>query len=399
MGIIARLALTIPNHHSQPARGPTDTPGSNPELEIFTEAVDWGGTERVVQTLADHFPGAPIVANHFSGLLSPGADAPPWTARARLIPSGRRKRHFLGPLYGRRLATAPAPRGVVLTLSCGGWGLAAPVRPGGRLVCYSTGLPPALYGETNLYLRTEMAPLRPLMTCGLPALRAYYRLLMRRPHRVLTVSRSSAHAIERVYGRSAQVIHPPVRTEFFTPAPRARRHFLAVARLVPQKRLNVLLDAFRVLGEPLIIAGRGLWLDRLRSNAPSNVRFTGWVADRTLRELYRSSRALICPSIEEFGIVMAEAHACGTPVIAPRAGGARDIVDQAATGVLVDDLDHRSLADVAAGIDEADFDPVACRTSAERFAEERFVTRIKQVLDEELLAAGDAEGLRWPLER
>ncbi len=148
---------------------------------------------------------------------------------------------------------------------------------------------------------------------------------------------------------------------------------------------------FALLREALVIVGRGPWLDRLRSSAPSNVRFTGWVDDPTLRELYRSSRALICPSVEEFGIVMAEAHACGTPVIAPRAGGARDIVDWPATGVLVDDLDHRSLAEAVGSFGDADFDPVACRASAERFAEERFVTRIKQVLDGELLAASDAE--------
>lgn len=384
------MAVTIPNRGAKPAPGQRDAADGDAQFTIFTEAVDCGGTERVVQTLADRFPSAPIVANHFTGLMSPGPDAPPWTARATLIASGRRKRHFLGPLYGRRLASAGAPTRVVLTLSCGGWGLAAPVRDGGRLVVYSTGLPPALYGETGLYLRGEIAVLRPVMASGLPALRAYDRRLMRRPHRVLTVSRSSAHAIECVYGRAAEVIHPPVRTQFFTPASSPRRHFLAVARLVPQKRLKTLIDAFRPLDHALVIAGRGPSLARLRSSAPSNVRFTGWVDDRTLRDLYRSSLALICPSIEEFGIVMAEAHACGTPVIAPHAGGARDIVDRAATGVLVDDLDHRSLADTVASIDDADFDPVACRASAERFAEERFVTRINQVLDEELRAAGDA---------
>lgn len=383
-----RLALTIPRPRDRSAPvSYGDAVDRGSELSIFTEAVDCGGTERVVQTLADHFPAAAIFANHFASLLDPGPDAPLWTARASLIPSGRRKRHFLGPLYARRLAREPARTRVVLALSCGGWGLAAPVLPGGRFVCYSTGLPPALYGETGLYLKAEIAPLRPLVVGGLPALRAYDRRLMRRPHRVLTVSRASARAIERVYGRRAEVIHPPVCTEFFIPASRPRRHFLAVARLVPQKRLSTLIDAFRLLHEPLVIAGRGPWLARLRASAPSNVRFTGWVDDTRLLELYRSSRALICPSVEAFGIVMAEAQACGTPVIAPRAGGARDIVDQARTGRLLDDFDHRSLADAAAHFDDADFDPLACRASAERFAERRFATTIKQVLDAELRAA------------
>ena len=119
-----------------------------------------------------------------------------------------------------------------------------------------------------------------------------------------------------MYGRGAEVVHPPVRTHFFTPAARRRRHFLAVGRLVPQKQLDDLVDAFRDLDETLVIAGRGPWMDRLRARAPANVRLAGWVDDSALRELYRRSRALVCPSVEEFGIVMAEAHACGIPVIA-----------------------------------------------------------------------------------
>jgi glycosyltransferase involved in cell wall biosynthesis len=367
------------------------TAGDGAALAIFTEAIDCGGTERVVQTLADDFPAAPIVANHFVGLLGPGPDAPAWTDRARLIPSGRRKRHFLGPLYARKLAGARVtPARVVLALSCGGWALAAPVPRGGRLVCYSTGLPPALYGETRLYLQAEATPLRALMLTWLPALRAYYRRLMGRPHRVITVSRSSAKAIEQVWGRTAEVLHPPVRTAFFSPASARRRHFLTVARLVPQKRLDLLLDAFRGIDETLVIAGRGPWLDYLRANAPANVRFTGWVDDATLRELYCSSHALICPSVEEFGIVMAEAHSCGTPVIAPRAGGACDIVDDPATGVLLETFDHRSLRAVLATIGDRRFGPSACRASAERFTEGHFVARIRQVVAEELEAAHES---------
>jgi glycosyltransferase involved in cell wall biosynthesis len=279
------------------------------------------------------------------------------------------------------------PARVVLAIAGGGWALAAPVPPGARLLGYSTGPPPALYGEARLYLRSELGPVRPVALAGLPLLRAYYRRLMRRPHRVVAVSRSSAQAIARVYGRQAEVIHPPVRTSFFTPGPARRQHFLAVARLVPQKRLDVLIEAFRGLEETLVIAGRGPWLDRLRARAPVNVRFTGWVDDATLRELYRSSRALVCPSVEEFGIVMAEAHACGVPVIAPRSGGACDIVDDPATGTLVDRVDAGSLAAAVRGLDGRSLALRACRASAERFAEELFVARMEQVIGEELAAA------------
>jgi glycosyltransferase involved in cell wall biosynthesis len=374
---------------SRPPRSDRD-PGRGSGLAIVTESVEWGGTERVMQTLADSFPAAVIVANDFTDLMGPGPDATPWAMRARLVRSGRQKRHFLGPLYARRLAGAPVgPARVVLALPAGGWALAAPVPPGGRLVCYCTGPPPALYGEGRMYLQSERALVRPLMLAAAPAIRAYYRRLMRRPHRLVTVSRSSAAALERVYGRQADVVHPPVRTGFFTPAGDSRRDFLAVARLVPQKNLEQLVAAFRHLRQRLVIAGRGPWLDRLRANAPANVSFAGWVDDGQLRELYRRSRALLCPSAEEFGIVMAEAHACGTPVIAPASGGACEIVDDPATGILLDRVDADSLSAAVRAASDRDFDPDACRASAERFAERRFVERMEQVIDEEL-AAGQA---------
>jgi glycosyltransferase involved in cell wall biosynthesis len=377
IGVSSSGSATLP-------AGGNASPADGLGLVIVTEVVECGGTERVVQALADRFPAAPIVANYFTELMRPDPDATPWAMGARLLPSGRQKRHFLSPLYGRRLAGEPVdPASVVLALAAGGWALAAPVPPGGRLVCYCTGPPPALYGEAHLYLRSEPTLVRPLVLAALPALRAYHRRLMRRPDRLVTVSRGSAAGIARVYGRNAEVVHPPVRTDFFTPAAVPKRHFLAVARLVPQKQLDQLVDAFRGLDETLLIAGRGPWLGRLRAHAPSNVRFAGWVDDSTLRELYRSSRALLCPSVEEFGIVMAEAHACGIPVIAPRAGGACEIVDDPATGILLDPLDARSVTAAVRGVALRAFDPEACRASAERFAEGRFVARMGEIIAEE----------------
>lgn len=365
------------------------------ELAIVTETVECGGTERVVQALADRFPGAPIVANYFSDLMRPDPVATPWAMTARLLPSGRRKRHFLGPLYGWRLAAArPEPARVVIALAAGGWALAAPVPPGGRLVCYSTGPPPALYGEAQLYLLSEHALLRPLLLASQPALRAHYRRLMRRPDRLVTVSRASAARIASVYGRTAEVVHPPVRTGFFSPGDGSRRGFLAVARLVPQKQFEVLIEAFCGTEERLVLVGRGPWLERLRAHAPSNVRFEGWVDDVRLRELYRSSHALICPSVEEFGIVMAEAQACGTPVIAPRAGGAREIVEDPATGILLDQIDARSLAAAARGVLTGSFDRQACRASAERFSEQRFIAGMERIIAQELVLAAGGPGPR-----
>ena len=372
------------------------------QLAIVSDTVECGGSERVVEAVADHFPGAPIVAAHFGGAPEVGSPAsPPWASRARIVRFPYRRRHYLAPLHARRMARVSVGEAdVVLAFAHGGCSLAVTVPPGARLLCYSAGLPSALYGRRDLYLRDYPVPLRLLVRAAVPALRAYERRLMRRPHRLLTNSRASADAIARVHGRPAEVVHPPVRTEFYTPADRPRTHALAVGRLVAPKRFDVLLEAFRRLpDERLVIVGRGPWSERLRRMAPPNVHFAGWVLDEELRELYRRSWAFLCPSVEEFGIVMAEAHACGVPVIAPRAGGACEIVDDPATGLLLERIDEASVARATRAVRGGGFDADACRASAERFAADRFLERIGRVIDEEAALATGARRASEPLSR
>jgi glycosyltransferase involved in cell wall biosynthesis len=206
---------------------------------------------------------------------------------------------------------------------------------------------------------------------------------MGRPDRMLTNSLVSAEALERVVGRRAEIVHPPVQTDFFAPSPGPRDHFLAVARVTPQKRVDLLVDAFRGLDERLVVAGGGLWLDRLRGGAPPNVRFAGYVSDAELRRLYRRSHAVVCPSLEDFGIVMVEAHACATPVVAPRAGGALEIVADGATGLLVDRLDAEGIRAAVRAIRRLTFDPGRLRASAERFSATRFASHMDAILAEE----------------
>jgi glycosyltransferase involved in cell wall biosynthesis len=181
-----------------------------------------------------------------------------------------------------------------------------------------------------------------------------------------------------------EVLYPPVKTRFFTPAPRPRRHYLLTARMTSFKRVEVVIDAFRRLDRPLVIAGGGPRLAPLRRSRPSNVRFTGFVSDEELRELYRCSRALVCPSVEEFGLVMAEALATGTPVIAPRAGGAMEIVDDGKTGILLDEVTPESLTQAVRAVEGMSFDAEACRGLAERFGENRFLVELDRIVSEEL---------------
>jgi glycosyltransferase involved in cell wall biosynthesis len=365
---------------------PPSAESAGADLVIVNEQLgEAGGTERVLEALMERYPLARVLAPRFGrSNVTPGEEGS-WAERVAEVGLGSRKRHHFAPRYARWVARADLgePR-VVLSLAHTGWGAAATVPPGARHVCYSAGLPRAFYEPWRDYLVDYPLPVRPLLRAALPALRAHHRRMMLRPDRVLTNSRASAAALAPLLGREPEVVYPPVRTEYFTP-PRHddRRHFLVVARMTPQKRVDVVVEAFAELDERLVVVGGGPSLERLRSRATPNVTFTGYVPDAELRRLYRESHALICPSIEEFGIVMAEAHSCGAPVIAPRAGGAVEIVSSDATGVLVDRAGPGELRAAVRSVRLRELDRDMLRASAERFSVARFVERVEAVLDEE----------------
>jgi glycosyltransferase involved in cell wall biosynthesis len=196
-------------------------------------------------------------------------------------------------------------------------------------------------------------------------------------------SRYIARRIETCYRREAMVIPPPVNVDFYTPSSQGREDFyLAASRLIPFKRMALLVEAFaRMRDRRLIVIGDGPELERLRRIATSNVTFAGYQADEVLRDHMRRARAFLFAAPEDFGIVMVEAQACGTPVIAFGRGGALDIVrgldHDAPTGVFFDASTPQSVIDAIATFEgaEARISPAACRENALRFGAALFRER------------------------
>ena len=140
----------------------------------------------------------------------------------------------------------------------------------------------------------------------------------------------SRERIRRYYGRDACVIHPPVETQRFAPGAPGDS-LLVVSEVVRHKRLHVALEAARRARAPIRVVGSGPDLPELREAYPE-AEFLGRAGDEELAELYASARAVVVPSMEEFGIVAVEAQAAGRPVIAAAAGGALETVLDGRTG-------------------------------------------------------------------
>ncbi len=140
--------------------------------------------------------------------------------------------------------------------------------------------------------------------------------------------------IETYYARPSKVIFPPVDTDFYTPGESRRDgYFLLAGAMVPYKKGEIVINAFKGADNKLVVTGEGPEMDRLAKMATDNIKFTGWINKETLRDYYRGCNALIFPGVEDFGIIPVEAQACGRPIIAFGEGGILDTV----VGPTIDD--------------------------------------------------------------
>jgi glycosyltransferase involved in cell wall biosynthesis len=214
-----------------------------------------------------------------------------------------------------------------------------------------------------------------------------------RVDRFLANSQYVAGRICRYYNRGSAVVYPPVDTGFYRPPAEtveeyrgAKQRFLVVSALVPYKRVETAIEACRLAGVRLTIVGRGPEESRLRQLAGPDVEFLGWVSDETIRNLYGTAAAVLLPGREDFGMVPVEAQACGTPVVALRAGGACETVLDGVTGVLVEDGSPEGFAEGLARARAVAFDPAAIRANAERFSRERFMSDFQTAVSDAMAA-------------
>jgi len=192
-----------------------------------------------------------------------------------------------------------------------------------------------------------------------------------------------AQRILKTYRRSAEVIHPPVDTHRFSSVADKEDFYVTLSRLVPYKRVDVVIDAFAQMpGRHLVVVGDGPDLAMLKARAPLNVSFAGHVSQETKLRYLQQARAFVFAGEEDFGIALVEAQACGTPVITFGRGGAAEIVVSGETGLFFDEQTPEALV---AAIDRFErmrsFDPRHIRLNASRFGVARFRREFQTLVD------------------
>lgn len=350
--------------------------------------VAYAGSERAVEQLMATFPDARLLTALFKPEVLPPSLRRAEPSFLQRIPGAAERHEWFVPLMPLAWRLRGQIRGVDAVISSShACAKAVRAAPGVPHVCYC--YTPMRYAwRFEDERRRFPTPLIPLIRPGLAWFRGWDRKTAQRVDQFVAISTYVAGQIRSFYGRDSLVVHPPVDTDFYTPdGGRNGDEFLYVGRLISYKQADVVVDAFAELPHRLAIVGEGHLRRRLEERATPNVRFLGNVDAEQLRFLYRSSRALVYPAEEDFGIVMAEAQACGTPVIALASGGAVDIVEPGTTGWL---LAEPSVEAVRAAVQEAasaTLDSAAIRRRAEQFSRSAFRAGMRRVVEDAVAAS------------
>ena len=202
--------------------------------------------------------------------------------------------------------------------------------------------------------------------------------------------------IKRAYGRDAVVIYPPVDIENFEVNEKKEDFFIAVSRMVPYKKMDLIVEAFSEMRLPLIVVGDGPDFGKVRKKAGKNIELMGHLKGEVLKMYMQKARALVFAAEEDFGIVPVEAQASGTHVIAFGRGGVRETVipfpeDEVAgtevnhpTGIFFNEQTPSSLIDAVKRFEkiEGRFNPYDLRKNAEKFSKERFDKEFRSFINE-----------------
>ena len=251
------------------------------------------------------------------------------------------------------------------------------------------------WDQMHAYLRQSALARRglsPLIRWQLHRLRQWDVLSAQRPDALIANSRFTAARIRRYWGRSATVVHPPVAVERFRWDQPRDDVYLCLCRLVPYKRVDLVVQAFNATGLPLVVIGDGPERQRLAAMAGPNVQLLGRLPQQEVNGWLARCRAYVYAGLEDFGIAPVEAMASGAPVIGLGQGGLLDSVRCISTGCAQPTgllFADQTPAALVAALERSEQQRLwtqlpaeSLRQWAERFSPQRFRQRMGAVIDQ-----------------
>ncbi len=358
---------------------------------------DWltnlAGAEKVVHTIAELFPQAPIyttVAN-FEEIKS---DFPNRnrikTSFLQKVPYFHKKHQILFPLLSKAIESHDLSKYDLILSFSSCVAKNAGRNKTGKHICYIH--TPVRYGwEMSYDPRVEGLPfgIRSIAKFFLKRLKNHDYELRKNPDLYIANSSETASRVERFYDLPSKILYPPVDIKNLKFSEKKSDFFLGFGRMVVYKKFDLLVETFLKLPDKkLILAGIGPETEKLKEKVKklgaSNISFAGKVSETEKKDLFAKAKALILPQKEDAGIVQLEALASGTPVIAYQSGGVMDVLQENINGVFFEEQTVNSLI---SGIEKFEkisskFEADKIRETAREFSTENFQKNYLEILEE-----------------
>ncbi|MFA6527937.1 MAG: glycosyltransferase [Candidatus Gracilibacteria bacterium] len=341
---------------------------------------DSGGAEKVVFAMHKMFPNAPIFTSVYNEKSLPEfKDADVKTSFLQKWPMAKKKHQWYLKWMPMAFEQFDLGEYDIVLSSSHSCAKGVITKPETMHICYCHTPMRYVWDDCHRYIREYPWPkaIKSIAPYVLHDIRLWDRLAAERVDYFISNSNYIGERIKKYYRKDSKTIYPPVDTEGFYESKDVSPFYLAVGRLIPYKRFDIIVEAFNHLGFPLKIAGNGPEMKRLKRIANDNIEFLGYVKDEELRELYSKCKAFIFPQVEDFGIAPVEAMASGRPVIAYAEGGALETVSDGVSGMFFKTQSAEALIKAVLKFKERKFDSFKIKESVKDFSQQRFENDLK----------------------
>jgi len=345
-----------------------------------------GGAERVFELLCKRYPEADIFTSLYDAQKSIDlGERIINTTFLQKIPGATKYFRMLAPLYFPAFRSLDLQDYDLIISSSTSFAKAVRKKPQARHICFCHNVTRFLW-DTETYLREygDYRYFAPLIEKVFQIIRNLDLKYAQEPDLYIANSSIVAQRIKKIYQKQAIVVNYPIDTSNFVFSDTKEEYYLASARMISYKRLDIIVEAFNWLGWNLLISGDGPEQEKLKAQALPNIQFLGHVSDRERKNLFSKAKSIIVAALEDYGLVPVEANASGTPVIAYGAGGVLDTQIPGKTGVFFQRQTPCSLqaALLEAGGISWDYENIR-NHAISKFSEQSFFSKVGKIIDQE----------------
>lgn len=371
---------------------------------------EYGGAERVLESLHNVFPNAPIYTSiYLPKYLGPHKERfekfdirTSWAQnlpfKAKLISPLR----LIAPLIFSSFDFSKFD--VIIVSATGAYNPNSIDKRSALQICYCHTPPRYLYGYETARDWKKNIITKIIGNLSIHFLRIIDHKSSQNVDHFIANSNNTKARIEKFYRKDSVVIYPPVSLASSKLASSvqlkdqklgasqldARGYYLTGGRIARAKHPDLIMRAFLKNGLPLKVFGKSFGgyekeIAELLKEKNSNVEYLGEISDAEKDKLMKGAKGFIFASLDEdFGIIPVESMMNGTPVIAHKSGGVMETVVDGKTGVFFDDLTIESINTAIKKFEKIKFNTSELQKHADKFSKKRFEKEIKEFVDQKM---------------